>query len=125
MLKETYFQILPKIKAKNPNAYYIAVSRKISDKVTVNEHCMALAPSYKLFGDYYTHKIDWDEYTRRFNEEMKSETAKREMKRIKEMAESRDVYLICWEGSGENCHRYLLIEIMIGKKEVKQVTLGV
>lgn len=124
MLKETYFQILPKIKAKNPNAYYIAVSRKISDKVTVNEHCMALAPSSKLFGDYYTHKIDWEEYTRRFLQEMKNSKVQAEIKRIKEMAETRDVYLICWEKTGF-CHRYLLIDMITGTKEVKQATLGV
>jgi uncharacterized protein YeaO (DUF488 family) len=125
VLKETNFQNLPKIKVKNPNAYFIAVSRKISDKVTVHEHCMALAPSYKLFGDYFTHKITEDEYTKRFHEEMKSEKAQHAMKRIKVMAETRDVFLVCWEANNEFCHRHILMRIMTGEKEVKQATLGV
>jgi uncharacterized protein YeaO (DUF488 family) len=123
MLKETNFPILSKIKAKNPNAYFVAVSRKISDKVTVHEHCMALAPSYRLFGDYFTHKITEEEYTRIFHEEMKSDKAQDAMTRIKEMAETRDVYLVCWEPNGEFCHRHILMRMITGEKEVKQATL--
>jgi uncharacterized protein (DUF488 family) len=54
---------------------------------------------------------------------MKSDKAQDAMTRIKEMAETRDVYLVCWEPNGEFCHRHILMRMITGEKEVKQATL--
>jgi uncharacterized protein YeaO (DUF488 family) len=61
--------------------------------------------------DYKNGKISWDEYVRRFHQEMDNDACRDAMRKIKLMAENRDVYLICYEKGG-NCHRFLLMDMI-------------
>ena len=71
-----------------------------------------LAPSWDLLNDYKDGKVDWDEYVRRFTVEMMTNPeAIQVMRRIKELAKTKDIRLICYEKQYP-CHRYILIYLI-------------
>ncbi len=103
MLKETYLAKMKEMAAKNPEAVFIVVTRSAGH---------VLSPSRRLLNDYLYRGITWKEYTRRFLIEMESPEGKEEMKRIWDLSQKKDVFLVCYEKDGENCHRHILIELM-------------
>jgi hypothetical protein len=114
MLKETYLAKMKKI-AKENNAAFIVVTRRAGH---------VLSPSWKLLNDYKDGRIDWAQYTERFRHEMECDPCRKEMKRIWDLSQSKDVFLVCYEKQGEDCHRYLLkdmIKMQFGK--VQDITL--
>ena len=71
-----------------------------------------LAPSKKLFTDWKSKTITWDEYERRFKEEKSSHPeAITKMREIKQLSEQQDVFLLCNE-TEYPCHRYILMELI-------------
>lgn len=70
-----------------------------------------LAPSWVLLNDYKTGRINWKEYERRFRIEMLKPEAIKEMQRIKELAKTKTVRLICYEKQYP-CHRFILIDMI-------------
>ncbi len=71
-----------------------------------------LSASKGLFNDYKEGRIDWKEFEKRFRTEMLSNPkAVAELKRLKELSEEKDVYLICYEKTYP-CHRYILIDLI-------------
>jgi uncharacterized protein YeaO (DUF488 family) len=116
MVKETYFGALKEVKEKNKDAIFIIVSRSKPPKLQRELYdywYRALAPNQSLFHDYKNGSCTWDEYIVRFTEQMKSsKIAQERMKKIKELDKTNDVFLICWEASDKNCHRYLLIDMI-------------
>ncbi len=104
MLKESYLsnaRNLPK------DAIKIVVTRSAGHM---------LSPSKKLLWDYKKGRIDWIEYVKTFNREMDNPACVAVMREIKNLAKEKDVYLLCYEPPGKNCHRYLLLD-MIKKLE--------
>ncbi len=71
-----------------------------------------LAPSLELFHDYKEGRITWEAFETRFRNEIASNPkAVEELKRLKELSQKQDVYLICYEKSYP-CHRFILIDLM-------------
>jgi len=103
MLKETYLAKIKPIAKENPDAAFIVVTRSAGH---------SLSPSWKLLNDYKDGRIDWAQYTERFRREMDCYSCIAEMKKIWDLSQTKDVYLVCFEKDGENCHRYILIELM-------------
>lgn len=103
MLKETYIAKMKEMKKNNPDAAFIVVTRSAGH---------VLSPSWKLLNDYKDGRIDWNRYTLRFREEMAAAECREEMKRIWDLAQKKDVFLVCYEKPGENCHRHILIELI-------------
>lgn len=103
MLKETYIAKMKEMAAQNPEAVFIVVTRSAGH---------ALSPSWKLLNDYKDRRIDWNGYTLRFRAEMASAECKEEMKRIWDMSQTKDVLLAYYDPLGQNCHCYLLINMM-------------
>jgi uncharacterized protein YeaO (DUF488 family) len=99
MLKESY---LSAMKNLSKDSIKIIVTRSAGSK---------LSPSWQLLKDYKCGKIDWNGYVKRFKTEMDNESCIAEMKQIKEIAKSRQVYLICYEKKYP-CHRFLLIDMI-------------
>ena len=97
---------------------YISMWNKLPDdiiKVRVARPSI-LSPSKELFNDYKNGKINWEEFEVRFRKEIQNNTkAVTELKRLKELAEEKDVYLICYEKTYP-CHRFILIDLI---KELK------
>jgi len=104
MLKETYIAKMKEMAAKNPEAVFIVVTRSAGH---------ALSPSWKLLNDYKDGKIDWNRYTLRFRAEMATAECREEMKRIWDLSQKKEVFLVCYEKDGENCHRHILIDLMM------------
>ncbi len=100
MLKESY---LANMKNLPKDSIKIVVTRSAGN---------LLSPSWALLNAYKKGDIDWEGYTKRFKEEMDSNIHRNMMKEIKKLAETRDVYLICYEPPGKNCHRYILMEMI-------------
>jgi hypothetical protein len=103
MLKETYLAKMKQIAKENPDAAFIVVTRSAKHM---------LSPSWKLLNDYKDGSIDWAQYTERFRREMECDSCIAEMKRIWDLSHTKDVFLVCYEKPGDNCHRHILIELM-------------
>lgn len=89
--------------AEYPGAVFIVVTRSAGH---------VLSPSWGLLHDYKDGRINWAQYTERFLREMNCDPCIEEMKKIWELAQKKDVFLVCYEKHGENCHRHILIDIM-------------
>lgn len=101
-LKETYLGNAENVKKMNPGAVIINVTRGAGS---------VLGPSWDLLNDWRARRITWDEYVRRYVEEMGNSKCRAEMLRIGELAKTRDVYMVCFERVG-NCHRFLLVDMI-------------
>lgn len=99
MLKETY---IANMKNLPDSAMKIVVTRSAGH---------SLSPSKELLWDYKKGRIDWDQYVERFKQEMTNDICVAEMRKIKWMAKVKDIYLICYEKTG-NCHRFLLMDMI-------------
>lgn len=106
MLKEGY---LAKLKTYPKGEIKIVVTRTAKS---------VLAPSWDLLNSYKDSLTDWHEYERRFRREMENPEAVKEMRRIKELAKTRDVRLICYE-KNYPCHRFILMDL-INSMETKK-----
>ncbi len=100
MLKESY---LANMKNLPKGAIKIVTTRSAGHM---------LSPSWALLNDYKNGKVDWAGYVKIFYREMDNSACVTVMREIKKLAETRDVYLICYEAPGKNCHRYILMEMI-------------
>jgi uncharacterized protein YeaO (DUF488 family) len=62
-------------------------------------------------------RADWAQYTERFRREMECDSCIAEMKRIWDLSRTKDVYLVCFEKDGDNCHRHILMGMMAERFE--------
>lgn len=99
MLKESY---LANMKNLPEDAVKILVTRTTGH---------VLSPSWRLLSDYKHGKISWDEYTKRFRQEMNNDECIAAMRKIKWMSKEKDIFLLCYEKSYP-CHRFLLIDMI-------------
>lgn len=98
MIKESYISMWNKL----PNdAIKVRVARP-----------SVLSASKELFNDYKKRKINWEEFEVRFRKEiLDNPNAIAELKRLKELSQEKDVYLICYE-KNYPCHRFILIDLI-------------
>ena len=80
------------------------------EKAKIDEWLKDLGPSEKLLTDFQNSLIIWDDYQKRFQEEMKPKTAL--LKTIAEKSKNQNVTLLCCEKDDKECHRRLLKEII-------------
>jgi uncharacterized protein YeaO (DUF488 family) len=98
MIKESYISMWNKLPG---DAMKVRVARP-----------SVLSPSKELFYDYKEGRINWQEFENRFRKEMiSSPKASAELKRLKELSQEKDVYLICYE-KNYPCHRFILIDLI-------------
>jgi uncharacterized protein YeaO (DUF488 family) len=72
----------------------------------VDKHWIELSPSEELLKDY--HKgLPWEDYVGRFTQEVLVPQADK-IKELAHMATSKDITLLCYERTPENCHRRLV-----------------
>ncbi len=99
MLKESY---LANMKNLPKDSVKIVVTRSAGHM---------LSPSKTLLFGYKKGKIDWAEYVNTFYREMDNPACVAIMREIKKIAETRDLYLICYEKEYP-CHRFLLLDMI-------------
>lgn len=102
MIKETYKAKVPEKMREYPEAEFVEITRS-------KEH--VLSPTWDLYNLYKRNK-NWEMYTRIFLKQMEAQACKDEMKRLWDLAQTKDVFLVCYEKDGENCHRHLVIALM-------------
>ena len=72
-----------------------------------------LAPSRQLLEDYKHGKLTWEEYEKRFLEEiLNNPKALLKLREIAEISKTQDVRLMCYEKTYP-CHRFLLMDIVL------------
>ncbi|HID73592.1 MAG TPA: DUF488 family protein [Thermoplasmata archaeon] len=69
-----------------------------------------LAPSEDLDMEWNNRKIEWDEYVRRYKEDVAGQTA--HLNYLRDLSERKNVTLLCWEGMEDRCHRKILKEMI-------------
>lgn len=68
-----------------------------------------LAPSHELLNSYHEGKTSWLEYEERFENEVLRPNQEY-IKIVCELAKKRDITLLCWEDTPDQCHRRLVVE---------------
>lgn len=108
-LREAYIAIMGRVEGVKlvVTRYY---PRGIA-RVHFDRWLPVLAPSQKLLQDWRGHRITWEEYAARFRKEiLGSAEAVAALRHVVELAEARDVWLICWE-KAPPCHRFVLLDL--------------
>lgn len=124
MLSQTYVAKVKKIKELYPDARFIAITRK-SPRFKYDTWEKALAPSLELLKDYKSNN-DWEAYVPRFMKEMDNPESKEAMRKIIKEAQTKDIFLVCFEKEYP-CHRFLILDMMkdIAKQEGLNVEIKV
>ena len=77
-----------------------------------------LAPSKELLADWKAGTLTEDDYTKRYNDEMKCEESEKVIGHIAALSVNDTVTLLCIEREdGSFCHRHLLKKLIAGKTE--------
>ena len=80
------------------------------EKAKIDEWLKELGPSDALLDDWNKGLISWEEYEKRYIQEM-SDQAKA-IKLLAERARTETITLLCKEPTDEHCHRRLLKELI-------------
>ena len=67
------------------------------------------APSWDIFSKWKSGEIDNFQYTERFNQEILDKLDKEEVLKFLDSFET-DIILLCYEKSGDFCHRHIVAE---------------
>ncbi len=75
-----------------------------------------LSPSWNLLKDWKNctkNKMAWRDYTQRFLEEMESDEAKAEIKRLSDLSHTKDIWLVCsCYNARKECHRFIVLDLI-------------
>ena len=69
-----------------------------------------LAPSKELLYKYKNNNISWKQFTKLFKKELQNENSIDTIQSLRNY--KRNVTLLCYEPDGENCHRYIIKDII-------------
>ncbi|HFD2052091.1 TPA: DUF488 family protein [Clostridium perfringens] len=87
----------------------------------IDEHLKELAPSKDLLIDYKYRGLTWDKYTERYLKQLSSfyrykndqlQTRSDLDKLLEYLDNGEDITLYCFEKSDEQCHRYILADVI-------------
>lgn len=89
-----------------------------SDFLEGVKNAFELIPNMQLYRDYHQEKTTWEEYVPRYLQQIKEDPdALEKLQEIKREAESKDVYLVCVCSREEQCHRFLLMDIISSENQ--------
>jgi len=73
----------------------------------------ALSPSRVLLAAYRSGAKSWEQFKEAFLSEMRASPESAEaIRALSSLSKAQNVTLLCYEGPGLNCHRYLVAEIL-------------
>lgn len=100
-------------KPAKEDGWRIIVSRTCPKLKNKESWMPGLAPSWKLLSDWKVRRITWEEYEKRYLEEMMGERSRQTIKHLlRAVVNGETITLLCYERNGEHCHRYLLKDIL-------------
>ncbi len=79
----------------------------------VDEYNSWLAPSRQLINEYKKGDLSWDEFGRRYREELSDPQSQAGLRRLAEVARTQVITLLCFCEDDWNCHRTLLRQAII------------
>jgi uncharacterized protein YeaO (DUF488 family) len=82
-------------------------------KSAADEYHSKLAPSRELIKEHRRGGLRWEEFGRRYKEELMTEALQKELRRLSRMAQLRVITLLCYCELEGDCHRTLLKEAII------------
>jgi uncharacterized protein YeaO (DUF488 family) len=116
---DCYLAVSKKFKKMYPNAHFEYVSRSRFNSV--------LSPSVDLLTDAGIYKkpdgsrnprMSWQDYKKAFKKEIQNNTKSlKRLKKLKEIAKEKTVFLVCFEKDASKCHRSILKEMMMENNE--------
>jgi len=81
----------------------------------VMEKAKGLAPSAKLLKDWKHEGISWEEYEKRYLEEMSGQSQQEKIRNLAERSQRETITLLCFEPEDDpHCHRNLLKKLIEG-----------
>ena len=92
-------------------------------KGDINFWFQSLSPSKELLYDYKYNNLLWEDYEKRYRDEVGGHVLHGDMRALLNLLNSgRDVTVYCYEKSTDNCHRHILGDIIRGLGyEVKEI----
>jgi uncharacterized protein YeaO (DUF488 family) len=78
----------------------------------IDEYVRAVAPSRELVRAYKDGRIDWPSFRETYLAEMERPEAAAEIRRLADLSRREDITLLCVCREGENCHRYVLRDLI-------------
>jgi ribokinase len=86
-------------------------------KSAKDEYSIKTSPSRELLREFKHEGLTWEQYVPRYLEEMQSESAQSEIRRLAELACERTITLMCICEDEGRCHRSLLRKLIIDAME--------
>lgn len=116
-IKECTVEEIEELMKENPEAVFYRVCRTQIFLEGV-KNAFELIPNMQLYRDYHQGKITWEEYVPRYLQQIQEDPAAMEkLQEIKKEAKSKDVYLVCVCSREEQCHRFLLMDIISSENQ--------
>lgn len=98
--------------AERDDGYRILITRYYPRGVSkghIDEWTTTLAPNPELLFAFKDGKIDWETFKREFIAQLKADEGCQEaILTLNELSKSEDITLLCFEKSGNPCHRHLV-----------------
>jgi len=82
-------------------------------KTAADEYTTKVAPSRGLLREFKHEGLSWQEYVRRYLEEMSGEEAQSEISRLAALAASEKITLMCTCEDEQRCHRSLVRDLIL------------
>ncbi len=82
-------------------------------KSAADEYTTKVAPSRALVQAFKRKGLSWEEYVRRYLEEMQAEEARNEIRRLAALASSQRITLMCICEDESRCHRSLVRDLIL------------
>lgn len=101
-----YMAVMDKFKDKYPKAHFEVITRTSGSPLSPSRRLLNLRGGMSLH-----------EYKKRVKIEiLKRAAAIKRMSELLEIAKKRDVFLVCYEKNPNNCHRSLVLDMLIDMK---------
>jgi uncharacterized protein YeaO (DUF488 family) len=84
----------------------------------------ALSPTPDLLFSYKDGKVSWDAFKEKFIIQLRDDIASQEaIRTLHELSENEEITLLCFEKSGNPCHRHLVRDIVENPKLLDRSSL--
>ena len=90
-------------------------------KDVADEYTTKVAPSRQLLREFKHENLSWEAYTSLYMDEMCTEEARSEIRRLADIAKSRTITLMCVCEDENRCHRSLVKQLVIESMMLDQV----
>jgi len=87
----------------------VCIMRRPGEDVDWDIWIPALAPSHDLLTEYHQNKVNWEEFIKRFTNEVLVQH-REYLQILIDLAKTRVITILCWEETPEFCHRRLVAE---------------